>query len=165
MTPELAKKTLDVSPTCANCKENHPANFSQCPSLLAFLSKKNAHSITMRPTPKPISFPPQPPNFPCLPYNKSERPYTSIRLTHGIRHGKSYVQALAPHPTPLPPQLVGQQHSPNLAENIEQIQSADLDLFLNVISLIHIPHLNCTNNIDRIKTTIQIIKELENGHS
>ena len=84
-----------------------------------------------------------------------------------IRHGKSYAQALPPppHPTPLPLQPAGQQHSLNIVESIEQIQSADLDLFLNIISLIQNYYLNCTNNIDRVKATIQIIKELENGHS
>ena len=70
------KKTLDVPPTCANCKGNHPVNFSQCPALLAFLAKKNAHSTTMKPTRKLLFSPPQLPNFPYLPYKKSEHPNT-----------------------------------------------------------------------------------------
>ena len=34
------KKTLETPPTCANCKGNHPANYSKCPALLASLAKK-----------------------------------------------------------------------------------------------------------------------------
>ncbi|CAD1471971.1 unnamed protein product, partial [Heterotrigona itama] len=38
-------KTPETSPTCANCKDAHPANYSKCPVLLAFLAKKTTSTV------------------------------------------------------------------------------------------------------------------------
>lgn len=47
------------------------------------------------------------------------------------------------------------------AESIKQIQSSDLDLFLKIMTLIQKHYIKCTNNLERVKATILIVKELE----
>ena len=51
-------------------------------------------------------------------------------------------------------------NNPDLSEQIGQLKSADLDLFLKIIALIQKHYLNCTNNRDKVKTTMLIVKEL-----
>ena len=45
----------------------------------------------------------------------------------------------------------------------DEIRSSDLDTFLRIIELIKKHYIKDTNNLDRVKTTIQIVKELEAG--
>ena len=41
-----------------NCKSSHPANYSQCPALLAFLAKRNAQKILLQTNTHPQYLPP-----------------------------------------------------------------------------------------------------------
>ena len=46
---------------------------------------------------------------------------------------------------------------------LHAIQNTDLDLFLRIIDFIQKHYVNCKNNLDRVRATICIIKELEAG--
>lgn len=48
-----------------------------------------------------------------------------------------------------------------MQQKLDAIQNTDLDLFLRIIDLIQKHYIYCTNNLDRVKATIRIIKDLE----
>ena len=48
-----------------------------------------------------------------------------------------------------------------MLNTLEEVNTADLDLFLKIIELIQKHYTKCTNNLDRVKATILIVKELE----
>ena len=52
--PHITKeytKSLDVLPTCTNCKGNHTANYFKFPALLSYLAKKNSYKTLQHPNP------------------------------------------------------------------------------------------------------------------
>ena len=51
-----------------------------------------------------------------------------------------------------------------MMHNLEDLKTADLDMFLKIISLIKKHYTNCTNTYDRVKATILIVKEIEDGY-
>ena len=45
---------------------------------------------------------------------------------------------------------------------IDDIKATDLDQFLKIISLVQKYYTKCTNNLERVRATILIVKELNN---
>ena len=159
-TPETAPKLQKFHPL-ANCKGNHPANYSQCPTLLTYLAKRtliptrykqlsNRHVPYLNhnnflPSLKSIISP----HF--LSYSTDTRTQTCINIRTSS-YNKNIANWLHSH----------LNKNPDITTRIDQIKSTDLDLFLQIITLIQKYYVNCNNNLDRVKATIQIVKELEN---
>ena len=56
------------------------------------------------------------------------------------------------------------ENNNNINNTLEEMETTDLDLFLKIITLIQKHYIKWTNNLDRAKVIIQIIKELEAGY-
>ena len=101
-------------------------------------------------------------HFSNLPHNKISYTLCTTHTSHWLIPGLSTrayyttTQLLSPPP----------DHFDNfdLTNQIDQLKTTDLDHFLRIISLIQKHYINCTNNLDRVKATILIIKKLENGY-
>lgn len=61
------------------------------------------------------------------------------------------------------PQQIERSINTNLFDQIDDIKSANLNQFLRIIALVQKYYMKC-NNLERIRATILIVKELDNGH-
>ena len=155
-------KTRGTPATCANCKGVHPANCSKCHALLAFLNKK--YTITNKlqiHQNQPISTHTQQHHFSSLPSSN-----VFILLPNPTTNTKNQTrpnicQDISSANSPQSSQTNEQTSNNDLRESIEQLKSSDLDLFLRIINLIQKHYTKCINNLDRVKATILIVKELE----
>ena len=161
-------KTQETTPTCVNCKGPHPANYTKCPALLSFLTKRNQHKIQQKST-APRQPPPHPPTPTQLAYpalsKVSAKPHPPLQAnslhTESPCFQNTYANMVARKPspptTPLPPQT-------NSITNLEDIKISGLELFMRIIDLIRKHYINCTNNLDRVMATARIVAELDAGN-
>ena len=99
--------------------------------------------------------------FPSLPSTSSSYYFPTQQSTQKIKPGLTYAKALTSQIPSQSSQINEQTPNNDLAESIKQLKSSDLDLFLRIINLIQKHYTKCTNNLDRVKATILIVKELE----
>lgn len=154
--------------TCTNCKGPHPASYSQCPTLLAYLSKKAA-SKSLITNPLPVTLPPPLHTYPTL--NRVNKPKTNTLTTQDyttntstenhpslLRKGNKYTNLQTPNL-----QTSTDNRGYTIEEAVEKMKTAGLDLFIRIIKLIQKHYTKCTTNLERVKATILIVKELEDG--
>ena len=158
---ECSKKP-ETPPICANCGGEHPANYSKCPALQAFLTKKASYQqqhqiLTYRQTI------PSPQAFPVLQAKQYQNPAPTIHKSTESRHLNPHISyanitSRATHPI-----SISRTAENNAMKGIEEVKTADLDTFFKIISLIKKYYVNCTNNLDRVQAAIIIVKELDNA--
>ena len=117
-------KTPEISSTCANCKDTHPVNYSQCPALLAFLAKKTISKERTQHVQNSLSnIYLQAQSFPHLIPNKISTISSLTRAYNKARQGISYARAVSPQSP-----LQSQQTSLNLklSDQIDDIKATDI---------------------------------------
>ena len=159
-------KTKDVPPTCCNCRGTHPANYSKCPALIAFLAKRqNPKPQQVRRDPTPLLTPPH--AFPTLPEKTRKLAHTIAPPppynAHAERQDTSPTSyaSVASRSTLHTKAQVTPDGDP--FKGLDDFPAIDLDRFLKIIALIRKHYAHCTNDFDRIQATILILKELETG--
>ena len=51
-----------------------------------------------------------------------------------------------------------------ISSALSEVKDSDLDTFLKILDLIRKHYTKCTTNLERVKATMMIVKELESGH-
>ena len=127
---------------------------------ISFYRQKNTYTNRIQPVlqPSPISLHSQ--YFSSLLPNKTPYTFSSTRTTHGLNQGLTYAQALTRQQPQHFLSSTDQYNNPHIADQLDQLKSGDFDLFLRIISLIQKYYIKCTNNLDKVKATILIVKEL-----
>lgn len=151
-----------IPPTCTNCRGNHPANYSKCLALLAFLAKRSSIKAQQTLYTQERNNPSQQ-FFPEL-QKRSHHASTRFNLVPQLQ-GSTKVPATYANitfgkaPATRTPSPVGDDPLQKLGE----VKASDLDIFLRIIDLIQIHYVNCTSTYDKVKATVRIVKELEIG--
>ena len=102
-------KTTETPPTCTNCGGAHPANYSNCPALLAFLAKRNEYKLKQaRLGNQVLTLPPQQPthtltpNYPPLPLPRMQQQHQLP--THTPNPTVTYAAVTSRRTPPPPPE-------------------------------------------------------------
>ena len=141
-------KTLDIPPTCANCKGQHPVNFSKCPALLAFLTKRNSR---LAKTQHHNYTPSAPTTLGSQGMILKSQQYQNIANTPREIHKPVTPQfscasivagQISPQKTPVSPEE-------GVHGILEEVKSFDLSTFLKIIELIRKYYVNCTNTMTK----------------
>ncbi|XP_017797001.1 PREDICTED: nucleic-acid-binding protein from mobile element jockey-like [Habropoda laboriosa] len=150
-------KTRDTSATCFNCKGDHPANYNQCPALLAYLAKR-AH-IQTNPRQPPtqsntIHAPIPTPSFP-----------TKSQTHPTLPHSRTYAQAIVrnttgntPHNQFEPPSNNSDfQNIRGIFQSISHIKSmCDIKTLITAFKMLADKLKNCTTNTERLVAFLEV---------
>ena len=154
----------EAPPTCTNCQRNH-TNYSKCPALLAYLAKRNSYKNQQLPnTYSPHQLAPQ--AYPSLPNTaKTESKTPSPINTPDTRNRlHSYANALTRQTLPQEYSSINTNLNSPIENALVEVKHSDLDIFFRILELIQKYYTKCTSNIERVRATMFIVKELEVGY-
>ncbi|CAK9806277.1 Nucleic-acid-binding protein from transposon X-element [Anthophora plagiata] len=160
-------KTRDTPAKCYNCKGDHPANYSQCPALLAYLNERKAHTHAQPPTALHHNIPNQS-TVQYLPVPEPPRRNpASQTLPIPSPLLKTYAQIAAqktqqPQPTDNPTFQDDLAGINGLFSSIKQIKSlCNLEIMLTACRQLVSKLQHCKTNSERLMTFLEVTSNLD----
>ncbi|XP_076396397.1 uncharacterized protein LOC143265867 [Megachile rotundata] len=164
-------KTPDTPARCANCGGQHTDNYSGCPSLLDYLSRRDSKRSKPLPPPSAIDFPglknrqnlsslASPPSRPARP----SRPMGPLPFEEPMPRALSYADAAKHGPLPRiqsAPSDEGAKFNELMSEFQALHSLVDVDLMLSTVKTLNTRLRGCNSDAQKFQVFISVLGSLK----
>lgn len=155
------QRTADSVPRCVNCKGEHTANYTKCPTLLEYLERRDGNR---QPTNQQEQLNQNPRNARLNTHNRPPTQYGNMKYSDAVR-GNQNTQPTNQRPQ-RPVGGVNDQANPNelrdLLKELKEINEImDIGKFIHILRQLKTELRQCTNTTDKLMVMLRYIDIFE----